>query len=884
MFLTDEQLRFWRVVQSQRVTHVPAVLGRPNLGDDIQTLAAMRFCGVSQWVERDRIHAWPKDARVLLCGWYDNAFIPSEEVSIIVAGFHLCERQISSFKREGMFERLATRVKYQGFPAGCRDSRTVEILHANGISAIFSGCVTQTLPSEVLRCEEKLAVDVRPPDNTWVFLSHGQSYLKELTVPERLIAAEAAMLRLSRASKLLTCRLHAYLPAKAFGVPEVRLRFEQPIPDPSRWSGHILAQELKVVWNNSPTRAPVSCGASETQVPCSQSAYISLKNLTSSAALCSYSKHGGAIPPGSGKSEASPHSEGEGNTAQFMKSMKAPRFLAKAALESPKLVNEGVGPGVNYGETVPFFYTRSGCQLSLEGCYRGAPAFLIANGPSLMEMDLAPLHSRWCMTMNNGTRTFRGNANCIVDDPAHFSLSMWLDPTIMKFMPMAFFEKPLWDNRRLQSDRGWKQEWAPSKVRAGDCPSVVGYRRNEEFNAPRWLWEDTINWGNDEKHGGGRSVMLAALRILFLLGFRQVYLLGVDFNMSPDHRYHFPEQRSHSSIQGNMSTYAKLQQRFTELQPHFLKAGFKVWNCNAESRLTAFPHLPYAEALAASGAVLGDFAHERTEGMYQKIELKPQAANPASIATPPAPSREAWYSPLQIRVMSERKNSAASRTGRDSPLDKARVRLVSGLLSQQNGLPAKPSPVRRRPADEVAAMLARGGRDYSIGHQRMYLGPCQLLSDSRSRVLEVGFGIGWGLKKLAACNVFREYVGYEADRNCCEFVRQFVLSDLGLKDGAKVRLEHADWGRLACPGDIPVGFGNVFCIEVIEHVDPAAIHDFLKRLRLACSGRLWLSTPDRNRSGHGLYSPGEVRNLLGRAGFRDIACVPEQWTNLYLAG
>lgn len=320
--------------------------------------------------------------------------------------------------------------------------------------------------------------------------------------------------------------------------------------------------------------------------------------------------------------------------------MSIARSLAKdgpdtTALHSPKWREELDAPVRNLGEQVPFFYTRAGAVLPLEGMYRGGHAFLMANGPSVAELDLTPLHRRWVMTLNNGARTFRGNANCTVDDPGRFSLSMWLDPTILKFAPMSHFEKPLWDNRLVDEHgargmeqgaatgkAGWVQRWEPSKLKLGDCPNVAGYRRNEKFHAPRWLNEETVNWGNHGKWGGGRSVLLAALRILFLLGFRKVYLLGVDFDMSATKRYHFDEQRTPGAIKGNLSTYAKLQAWFTELQPHFLKAGFVVRNCNPASKLTAFPMISYADALAESGAQMGDPTRERTEGMYQKASEK----------------------------------------------------------------------------------------------------------------------------------------------------------------------------------------------------------------------------------------------------------------------
>jgi len=311
------------------------------------------------------------------------------------------------------------------------------------------------------------------------------------------------------------------------------------------------------------------------------------------------------------------------HTASDTGFMSHPRSLAKdrndtTALHSPRWREEMDVPVKALGEQVPFFYTRMGAVLPFEGLYRGGHAFLMANGPSVADLDLTPLHRRWVMTLNNGARTFRRNANCTVDDPSRFSLSMWLDPTILKFTPMSHFEKALWDNRRVCTDTGWVQRWEPSKLKLGDCPNVAGYRRNEKFHAPRWLAEETVNWGNHGKFGGGRSVLLAALRILHLLGFRHVYLLGVDFEMSETKRYHFSEGRTAGAIKGNTSTYAKLQAWFTELQPHFLKAGYVVRNCNPASKLIAFPHVPYAEALAEAGLRLGDTANERTEGMYAK--------------------------------------------------------------------------------------------------------------------------------------------------------------------------------------------------------------------------------------------------------------------------
>ncbi len=301
------------------------------------------------------------------------------------------------------------------------------------------------------------------------------------------------------------------------------------------------------------------------------------------------------------------------------------RVLAKDKNDERAIWDCGPAVGSHFrrpGLLIPQFYSREGMPQPLAGCYRDASAFLIASGPSFQLLDTAALSSVWTMTLNNACTTFRGNASCVVDDPSRFNFSMWLDPRIQKFVPMSHFEKPLWDNRLVHMDGEWVQRWEKSPLKVGDCPNVTGYRRNEKFHAPRWLYEDTINWGNHKKYGGGRSVLLAALRILFLLGFRRVYLLGVDFEMTPERRYHFPEDRPEPAIRGNMTTYAKLQEWLGQLQPYFLKEKFIVKNCNAESKLSAFPFMPFEQALEEARAPLGDFTRERTRGMYRNMADK----------------------------------------------------------------------------------------------------------------------------------------------------------------------------------------------------------------------------------------------------------------------
>lgn len=305
--------------------------------------------------------------------------------------------------------------------------------------------------------------------------------------------------------------------------------------------------------------------------------------------------------------------------------------------------------GWHYGrfyQSVPMFFTAEGHNLWLGDTHRGRSLFLISSGPSTKDVDLSPLGQPGIITMglNNSPRRFRPNMWSCVDSPSSFMRSIWLDPTIQKFVPICSADKPIFDNDSLVKrdpqgniivDKDGKAVLHDDQakflyrgdnqiLRVRDCPNMVYYRRNEHFRANQFLWEDTINWGNHGDLGGARSIFLVTLRLAYLLGFRRLYLLGVDFNMSPDQKYSFAQDRSPSSIRGNNSSYETIMKRCEELQPLFLKEGYEVFNCNPKSALKAFPHMSLADAVQSTlkefwcGGTPIDTERENTEGLYDR--------------------------------------------------------------------------------------------------------------------------------------------------------------------------------------------------------------------------------------------------------------------------
>lgn len=285
---------------------------------------------------------------------------------------------------------------------------------------------------------------------------------------------------------------------------------------------------------------------------------------------------------------------------------------------------------------------QHGKPIKLDG-YKGETCFLICGGKSFADVDstLLKKHGVFTAAVNNAPKSYRPDLWFSVDDPSHFLKSVWFDPRIVKFCYHGNRSKHIFDS----------DTWKFTDRTVQNCPNVHYYQRNDRFNPDTFLSEETFNWGNDEYtcstcfkklpnwaqikakkerkppmcpscatkwDGGGRSVMLAALKGLNLLGFSRVYLLGVDFQMSQDNTYHFEQTRTRGSVHGNNATYQKLNRWFSLLRPIFDKHNFQVFNCNPASGLKAFEFVDYHDAV--STPVLGTcLMDERTDGLYDRV-------------------------------------------------------------------------------------------------------------------------------------------------------------------------------------------------------------------------------------------------------------------------
>lgn len=252
------------------------------------------------------------------------------------------------------------------------------------------------------------------------------------------------------------------------------------------------------------------------------------------------------------------------------------------------------------------FKRHTGKVVDITDMYKDQTAFLVCNGPSFGMINKTKLNRAGILTMgmNNGPckEDFRPDLWTAQDPVKKFLPSIWLDPKIMKFALIDFRYRKLFDPHT-------KKEM---NIKLSDCPNLYFHKRHSAFHPDKWFDENKIVWGTPKATGGNRSTMLAAIQILWLLGITRIYLLGCDFYMDTNTRYHFDEYRGPASIKGNQKIYKNLTKYFNQLLPYMKVNGLKIFNCNQRSHLKVFPYKDFDEAIEENEIILD----EPTRGMY----------------------------------------------------------------------------------------------------------------------------------------------------------------------------------------------------------------------------------------------------------------------------
>lgn len=231
--------------------------------------------------------------------------------------------------------------------------------------------------------------------------------------------------------------------------------------------------------------------------------------------------------------------------------------------------------------------------IDLEGLWAPCPAFLVGGGPSLRDFPLERLKDRGVLSLavNHAAAVAPVKAWVFSDWHGKFHQNLFLDPAIMTFAPQPKMRRKL--NAKVDG------VFFPTKVRIRDCPNTFGYHRQSRFVPETFFTDRFGHWGpradqpKDKPEEGCLCTMLIGLRLLFYLGVRTVYLLGVDYKGRDGLCYGFPcdkgDRRRRYKWEGHM---------LRRLGPEMEKRGLEVYNCNPDTDCDVFPVRLFNEALA----------------------------------------------------------------------------------------------------------------------------------------------------------------------------------------------------------------------------------------------------------------------------------------------
>lgn len=256
-----------------------------------------------------------------------------------------------------------------------------------------------------------------------------------------------------------------------------------------------------------------------------------------------------------------------------------------------------IGKWTVYDKNKSIFKKSDGSDINIIDLFNGQAVFLIGNGKSFANVDKTLLKQRGILTctMNNGGADFKSDLWVGQDPPAKFVERIWVDPTIMKFTRFTNSNRRIWQNGKYGKY-------------VKECPNVWYHHLKSEPKPDIWTQEDRINWSIPFGQDHRCSVFMAALHILYFLGFKRVYLIGTDFKMDAEKPYFFNEKQPQGVVNYNNTLFAAINNYLKKI----IFSDFDIVNCTPDSGLDAFKYIPLEQAIEKEKIGMA----QNTYGMY----------------------------------------------------------------------------------------------------------------------------------------------------------------------------------------------------------------------------------------------------------------------------
>lgn len=221
-----------------------------NIGDEIQSIAAMRFLPqIDEMVYREQIHKFiPQNklkTKLIMNAWWmwrPKHFPPSDWIEPLLISMHVrpaIRKQFLTNKTRNYLTKFG--------PVGCRDYDTYKWLEKENIPAYFSGCLTVTLQRNYKIPRENYILCVDTSDEVveeikkltdrpvYSFSRMLSSYYNS---QDRLKLAKLILRLYHDAHLVVSSRLHVIMPSLAMETPVLRIiSNKKEMGETSRYKG-----------------------------------------------------------------------------------------------------------------------------------------------------------------------------------------------------------------------------------------------------------------------------------------------------------------------------------------------------------------------------------------------------------------------------------------------------------------------------------------------------------------------------------------------------------------------------------------------------------------------------------------------------------------------
>lgn len=235
---------------------------------------------------------------------------------------------------------------------------------------------------------------------------------------------------------------------------------------------------------------------------------------------------------------------------------------------------------VDWSNFIKGYYNQKIDQLKNK--FSSKRCFIVATGPSITYEDLDMLHSHneFCISINTIYKCFehtswRPDGYVVLDADG---IKEWNDQFYQlsdiqyKFISDA---QPYFDYSRLEP------EW------------LVYHSILDSYSIKKMLISDDVS----HRLYNGASVIYACMQIAMFLGFKDIYLLGVDFSYMKGKKNHFIDQFEPDDIFDGMTLQNKIQEisyvAFCKAREYADKKGIRIYNATRGGYLEVFERVVF---------------------------------------------------------------------------------------------------------------------------------------------------------------------------------------------------------------------------------------------------------------------------------------------------